>query len=100
VRLTVEPTAERTVKVLPITTGFPKAGFEAEKTTVTPATVIIEGPESHVRAVNTISTTPISLKNRNATFTETVDLDIQDPVVRIPKATSVKVEIKIRQIKP
>jgi len=100
VHLTVEPTAQRTVRVVPITTGLPKAGFEAEKTTVTPETVDIEGPESHVRAVNAISTTPIRLKDRSATFTETVDLDIQDPVVRILKATSVKVGIKIGQIKP
>ena len=99
VRLTVEPTLARTVRVLPVLTGTPKAGFETDTTTITPGTVDIEGPESHVRAVNSIPTTPISLKDRSATFTETADLDIQDPVVRIPKATSVKIEIKIRQTK-
>jgi YbbR domain-containing protein len=99
VRLTVEPTAQKTVRVLPILSGLPKAGFEKENTTISPGTVDIEGPESQVRMVNAISTTPISLKERNATFTETADLDIQNPAIRIPKATSVKVEIKIRRIK-
>jgi YbbR domain-containing protein len=100
VRLTVEPTVEKTVRVLPILSGAPKQGFEAENTTITPGTVGIEGPESHVQGITAIETTPISLKGRSATFTETVDLDIQDPVIRIPKATSVKAEIKIRKTKP
>jgi len=100
VSLTVEPTARKTVNVLPVVSGLPKAGFEAESTTITPGTVDIEGPESHVREVKTISTTPISLKERTATFTETADLDVQDPVIRISKATSVKVEVKIKRTKP
>jgi YbbR domain-containing protein len=100
VRLTIEPTVERTVRVLPILTGTPKDGFEAEHTTITPGTIGIEGPESHVRGIDAIETTPVSLKDRNATFTETVDLDIQDPFVRIPKATPVRVEIKIQRKTP
>jgi len=100
VSLTVEATAQKTVRVLPVLSGVPKAGFEAENTTITPGTVDIEGPESHLREVKAISTTPISLKERNATFTEMADLDIQDPVIRIPKATSVKVEIRIKRTKP
>jgi YbbR domain-containing protein len=69
-----------------------------ERTTVTPESVTIEGPESHVQEVEAVSTTPINMKDRTATFTETVDLDITDPVVRVPKSTSVKVEIQIRRI--
>jgi YbbR domain-containing protein len=99
VSLTVEATLRKTLKIVPVLNGVPKAGFEAEKTTITPGTVDIEGPESHLREVKAISTTPISLKERNATFTETADLDIQDPVIRIPKATSVKVEVRIKRTK-
>jgi YbbR domain-containing protein len=97
VRLTVEPTKAKTVRVVPVLEGSPRNGFEAEKTTITPGVIEIEGPESHVREVETVSTTAISLKNKSASFTETVDLDITDPVVRIPKATSVKVEVRIRR---
>jgi YbbR domain-containing protein len=99
VRLKIEPTVEKTVRVLPILTDSPMQGFEAENTTITPGMVGIEGPESHVREIEAIETTPISLKDRRATFTEIADLDIQDPVVRVPKATPVKVEIKIRRKK-
>jgi YbbR domain-containing protein len=99
IRLTVETTREKSVRVLPILNGFTRNGFEVERTTITPETVTIEGPESHVQEVETVSTTPISLKDRTATFTETVDLDITDPVVRIPKSTSVKVEVRIRRKK-
>lgn len=100
VRLTVEPTARKAVRVFPLLNGPPKSGFEIEKTTIAPGMVDIEGPESHVRAVDSITTTPISLKDKDASFTETADLDIQDPVIRVPKATSVKVEIRIRRSKP
>jgi YbbR domain-containing protein len=100
VRLSVEPTADKTVRVQPILTGLPQTGFEVEKTTITPGMVEIQGPDSHVKSINTVSTTPISLKGKQATFTETVDLDIQDPVVRIAKATSVKVEVRIRRTNP
>jgi YbbR domain-containing protein len=99
VRLTVETTREKLARVLPILNGFVRNGFEVERTTITPETVTIEGPESHVQEVETVSTTPISLKDRTATFTETVDLDITDPVVRVPKSTSVKVEVRIRRTK-
>jgi YbbR domain-containing protein len=99
IRLTVETTREKSVRVLPILNGFTRNGFEVERTTITPETVTIEGPESHVQEVETVSTTPISLKDRTATFTETVDLDITDPVVRVPKSTSVKVEVRIRRRK-
>jgi YbbR domain-containing protein len=99
IRLTIEPTAQKTVRVVPVLRDSPKAGFERVTTTITPATVDIEGPESHVRMVHAISTTPISVRERNATFTETVDLDIEDQVIRLPKATSVKVEIKIQRAK-
>jgi YbbR domain-containing protein len=100
VRLTVEPIREKAVRVLPILNGSARNGFEVERTTITPETVTIEGPESHVLEVETVSTTPINIKDRTATFTETVDLDITDPVVRVPKSTSVKVEVRIRRTNP
>ena len=53
-----------------------------------------------MRGIDAIETTPVSLKDRDATFTETLDLDIQDPFVRIPKTTSVRVEIKIQRKTP
>ncbi len=99
VSLTVEPTVKEKVQVLTILSGKPADGFEVEQTTITPATVEIQGPESHVHAMNTILTLPINVQDRNATFVETADLDIEDPVVSVPKATSVKVEIKIRRSK-
>jgi YbbR domain-containing protein len=100
VRLTVEPTLEKPVRVLPILNGSARNGFEVERAIITPESVTIEGPESHVQEVETVSTTPINLKDRTATFTETVDLDITDPVVRVPKSTSVKVEVRIRRKNP
>jgi YbbR domain-containing protein len=99
VRLTVEPTIAKTVRVLPVLEGPPQNGFEVAKTTLTPGMIDIEGPESHIREVEAVSTTPIRMKGKSSTFTQTVDLDITDPVVRIPKATSVKVEVRIQRAK-
>ena len=93
-RLTVEPTARRLVRIVPTLAGVP-AGFEIEKTLLTPDAIEIEGPESHVRAVEAIPTT-VNVRGRRSTFREIAELDISNPLIRIPKPAAVTVEVRIR----
>jgi YbbR domain-containing protein len=93
-RLTVEPTARRLVRIVPTLNGVP-AGVEIEKTMLTPDAIEIEGPESHVRAVEAIPTT-VNVRGRRSTFREAAELDISDPLIRIPKPAAVSVEVRIR----
>ena len=95
VRLTVEQTAARDVKVVPTLSGMPAQGFEIEKTMVSPEAVQVEGPMSHVRDLGTIKTTPINLDGRKEVFREVVELDWSDETVH-PKPGTVTVEVRIR----
>jgi YbbR domain-containing protein len=96
VRLTIERTRRKSIHIDPRVTGRPEKGFEVDTVVVTPDTLEIEGPESHVQAVEAIRTTAVNLAGKNATFKETVGLDLLDPVIRIPKARAVTLEVRIR----
>jgi YbbR domain-containing protein len=97
VRVSLEPTVSRTLRVLPATTGHVSQGYEVMATLVKPETVRAEGPASHVNALTSVVTTPIDLSNKNTTIIQTVDLDLQDPLVRFPETTPIRVEVKIRK---
>jgi len=95
VRLTVEPTITRRVRVVPEVTDVPAAGFEIEKAVLTPDTVEIEGPESHVLRVESVPAS-VNVRARREPFKETVDPDISDPLLRIPKPAAITAEVRIR----
>jgi YbbR domain-containing protein len=95
VRLTVEASIQRRVRVVPSLTGLPASGFEVTKTLLTPNTVDIEGPESHVRPVETVPAA-VNVRGRRETFREAVDPDISDPLIRIPKPGVITAEVQIR----
>jgi YbbR domain-containing protein len=97
VRLSIEPTAMQKVRIFPRLVGSPAAGFEIEKSVVTPDMVEIEGPASHVQKMETIETADINVQGRRSTFREDAELDVEDPVVRIPNVGPIAVEVRIRR---
>lgn len=99
VRLTLEPTATKLIRVTPTLNGDPQRGFEIEKTLITPDRIEVEGPASHVMALETVPTTPVNVAGKDRTFKESVELDVPDPIVRVPKGGSVRVEVRIRRQK-
>src|SRR5688572_6832507 len=99
VRLSVETTETRPVRVLPRLVGSPAGGFEIEESVVSPETVQVEGPASHVLKMKTIETTDIDVRGHQSTFQETVELDVEDPLVRVPKLGPITVEVRIRPVK-
>jgi len=100
VHLTIDKTQGKAIQIVPKVKGLPGSGFEIEKTTVSPALVDIEGPASRVGQVDVIPTTVVDVTGKRESFSQAVDLDIPDPVVRVPKTTPVKVEVLIRRSKP
>jgi YbbR domain-containing protein len=97
VKLSMERTAKQSVRIYPRLVGSPAAGFEIEKSVVTPETVEIEGPASHVQTLETIDTAEIDIRGRQQTFRENVELDVEDPIVRIPNLGPIDVEVRIRR---
>jgi len=96
IRLNLERTLSKTIPVLVKISGEPLPGFKVRETSVTPATVEIQGPESKVRSMEAVPTASIKVDGRNADFTETVDLDLPDPMIRIQRLSPVEVRVNIR----
>ena len=96
IRVALEPTMTGTLLVLPQTTGRLPQGYEIQ-TVVNPKSIKAEGPASHIRPLVSVMTTPIDISGRKATFSQTVDLDLQDPLVRFPEAIPIRVEAIIRK---
>jgi hypothetical protein len=80
----LERVEERDVAVKPETEGALPEGFEIYSRTVAPPTVRVRGPESFVRALDSISTEKISLENQRAGFTaRQVELNVVNPKIRL-----------------
>ncbi|MFW6223397.1 MAG: YbbR-like domain-containing protein [Spirochaetota bacterium] len=81
VAITLEETMQRVVDVEPSLTGFPPTGYELTQYRISPSTVEIEGPSSHVESIEEITTEDIDLAGRREDFSVRVRLQRPDPLV-------------------
>jgi len=95
VRFSLERTLVKSVPIVP-TLGPPMDGYEVGAVLIKPSTIEIEGPESRVNTLSSISTAPVRLDRRQSVFEQTVDLDIPDPQIRFPRLSPVSIKIEIR----
>ena len=96
VRVVVEPTAIKRVRIAPTLSGLPEPGFVVEKAVATPDTLEIEGPESHILNVDTVPSTVVDVGGKRSTFRVPAALDISDPVIRVVKPSPITLEVQIR----
>lgn len=96
-RLELERITEKTVRVEPEIQGEPAPGYQIASVRVWPSEVTITGPESNVDKMTGARTVPIDVSGRSASFTNSADLDPQDPRLRVDLNTPVEVEIEIEE---
>lgn len=98
VRLSVEETASKSVKVVPIIVGDPQRGFYLKSVEVYPQTIVIEGVRSEVAKVATLKTEPLDITGFNETVAQDLRVDITGRNIRttIPDVR-VSVEIGARK---
>ena len=65
--------------------------------TVTPAVVEVQGPASKVELLESVPTAIVRVSGRNASFAESIDLDLPDPMVRLQLLSPVEVRINIKE---
>jgi YbbR domain-containing protein len=97
VRISLEQTVSKTVPVAPTTQGQPADGFEVGKVMVSPGRVRIQGPESRLRSVTSVSTAPISVNDKRTSLQQSVGLELPDPQLRLQDQPKVDVRIEIRK---
>ncbi|HEY6547601.1 MAG TPA: CdaR family protein [Vicinamibacteria bacterium] len=96
--LNFERTLEKQVPVRPRLQGRPAAGYEVAELASDPGRVTITGPKSRVQDVESAYTEPVSLEGARDTVVDTVNLGLEDPVLRLTGSARVKVTARIREV--
>jgi len=94
VKVIIEETAIKSVKVIPVITGEVRKGFYIKSIDVSPPKVEIEGIRSEIRKINSLKTESLDLTGVNETITQYLKLDIAGRNIRT-KINEVKVKITI-----
>jgi YbbR domain-containing protein len=82
VKILLEESISKTVKVTPIVVGIPETGYYVKSIIVVPQTVEIEGPSSKIRKVDKVKTEPLDITGRSETLTKDLKLDISGMTIR------------------
>ena len=96
VRFSLEHTVVKSVAIVP-KLGPPPDGYEIGAVFIKPNSVEVEGPESRVNTLSSISTVPIHLDKRESPIEQTVDLDVPDPQIRFQHPAPVNIKVEIRK---
>jgi hypothetical protein len=94
VKVIIEDTITKTVKVRPVIIGEPEKGYYVKSVEVAPEIVVIEGVSSEVRRFNTIKTEALDITGSNETFTQELKLDLTGKNIRA-KINDIKVKVVI-----
>lgn len=95
IELTFEEQMQRLVPVAPRLEGTPAAGFVVTESTPEPAMVTVLGPRRALERVFEATTEPVSVDGASETFTDTVNVGVSEPSVRLPQARTVAVTVTI-----
>lgn len=95
VSIAFEESASKRVPVVPEVEGEPENGFVVGTVRADPATVEVAGPATAVGLLTRAMTEPVSVAGASADVSETVNVGVPDPSVRLqtPQRTRVTIEI-------
>jgi len=96
VSIKLERTAEAAVDVHPTLRGRPAPGFRVTRTEIEPASVIVQGPESRVKAEEAATTAPIDISGLAESTVFEADIILPRPELRLVSVkTSARVTIHL-----
>lgn len=96
VRLLLDRTVERTVQVIPRVVGSPAEGFELHKIDLSPQSIEVVGPSTHVSGLEQVTTEPVSVDGLREPYSRLVRVEL-DPLVRIERELTVGLSLDIRE---
>lgn len=95
VAMMFEPSATKTVPVVPEVDGEPLEGYLVGTVTAHPATVEVLGPASAITRLTGAITEPISVAGASLPVTETVTVGVPDPSIRLRTPQSARVVVDV-----
>jgi len=96
--LNLERTLHKTLPVRPRVIGRPEPGYEVVEVRSDPAQISILGPKSRVQEIESAFTEPVSVDGADATVEETVNVGLEDPLLRLEGSSEVKVTVRVREV--
>ena len=97
IRLQLETTLTKVVRVEALLSGTPAQGYEVTETRSIPAEVPLSGPESHIEEVTQALTQALSIEGRSESIEQVVSLDLENPRLRFGSTDHVRVSIVIEE---
>jgi membrane-associated protease RseP (regulator of RpoE activity) len=95
VSIAFEPSATKIVPVVPEVGGVPADGYVADTVKSDPATVEVVGPMGAVERLTAAITETVSVAGATEPVTDTVNIGVPDPSVRLREPRSSKVTVNI-----
>jgi hypothetical protein len=96
--LNLERTLGKTLPVRPRLIGRPAPGYEVAEVRSEPAEIRVLGPKSRVQEIESAFTEPVSIEGAQATVEETVNVGLEDPLLRLEGTGRVDVIARIREV--
>jgi len=97
ISLKIEAHLKKSVTVKPYVVGLPEKGFVITEITVEPETIELEGPQSIIKKIRTVKTTPIDISGINSTLKYKANLDLSNSNIR-KSLNKVEVNISVKNI--
>ncbi len=97
VNLKLDRTERHNVQVLPRVVGSPPADFELANIYLNPVEIEVIGPASRIEGLEQVTTEPVSVEGLRETYTQTVQVMLEDPYVRPTSARGVEVTLEVRE---
>ena len=91
----VEQLRQRAVSIRPFLVGEPASGFVAGDPTVSPDQALVSGPASQVRNVSEVATERIIMTGRTGTFTQSVAVVSDAPLIRVIEPLTTQVTVPV-----
>ncbi|MBU2552561.1 MAG: hypothetical protein KKB20_29380 [Proteobacteria bacterium] len=95
VTVELEPVITRTIRVLPVIKGEPRAGFVIEDISLEPRQIQVKGPENLVKSLDTVWTEPVDVTQLTGTSTLTTRPALPDVSLSIVGSPQIKAEIRM-----
>ncbi len=99
VEVVLDRLVEKWLKVTPHLKGRPREGYLVEKVRIRPPSVRVKGARQILKRLKSISTVPIDLSEKEASFETSVFLNIPEGVIDV-NPEKVRVKVKIRRVSP
>jgi YbbR domain-containing protein len=98
ITLLVDRLVHKDLTITPVTKGKPAAGFELQRLTLSPAHIIVTGPQTVVDKEQALSTSTIDLEGTDRSSTFQVHLDLNEALLKLLGETVVEANVVIREI--